>query len=163
MPAKRSLMGVGPTVALATSPMLAFAVAGTIFFREESRVPLPRAFELQLGVLLLTIGALMYGNALFHLLRDFKRGVLITEGAYAWSQNPLYASFIFFLVPALALFFDAWPLLLTSLALYVAHKRFIGAEYRELEAAFGDEYGDYHATTSELFPIPPPAGRHAHA
>ncbi len=160
---ERNIMGVGPKLALWALPVLVLGIAATIAFREASRIPLPAPLEVGLAALLLAAGLALYASAGSLLVRDFKKGQLITTGAYAWSQNPLYASFIFFLVPALALFFDAWPLLFTSLALYVAHKRFIGAEYRELEAAFGDEHGDYHATTSELFPVPPPAGRHAHA
>lgn len=159
MPVRRSLMGVGPKVAVTAAPMVVAAIVATVFFREACRVPLPRMFELQLGVLLLTIGLLMYGNAAFHLVRDFKRGVLITEGAYAWSQNPLYASFIFFLVPAIALFADSWPAFLVSVVMYVTVKALIGAEYAELEAAFGERYREYRERTAEMFPLPQRMGR----
>jgi protein-S-isoprenylcysteine O-methyltransferase Ste14 len=147
---------VGPKLALSTLPALVVAVAVTVLFRYACRlVLLPRGVELGLGVVLLATGLVFYGSAARSLMRGFREGVLVTGGVFAWSQNPLYASFIFFLIPAAALLADSWPLVVASLVLYVAFKRFIVAEYREMEAAFGEQYRAYRSKTSELLPLPP--------
>lgn len=153
---KRSLTGAGPKLALWALPGLAISIAATSLFRELCRWHyLPRALELVLGGALLVAGLALYLDSAWLLLRDGRKGMLITRGAYAWSQNPLYGAFIFFLVPAASLLFDSWPLLLVSVHMYAGLEVHIGSEYRELEATFGDAWRLYRTRTSELFPLPP--------
>lgn len=92
------------------------------------------------------------------LLGGVRRTELMTSGAYALSRNPLYASFILFLIPGVGLLLHSWLVMTGALVTYAVFKLMIAREYRELEAVFGQAYRDYHARTSELLPWPPQRG-----
>lgn len=157
------ILGIGPRIALVTAPALAAAIGAAVWRHDAVRFAfLPRALTVTVGTALLVFGAAMYVGTAPRLLRDFHAGRLAREGAYAWCRHPLYASVIVSLMPAAGLLADAWPVAAVSLVMYAAFKAFIGAEDRDLEARFGDDYRRYAAEVPELFPRPP-RGRDAHA
>jgi protein-S-isoprenylcysteine O-methyltransferase Ste14 len=69
--------------------------------------------------------------------------VLLTDGPFRFSRNPLYLATTGMYV-AVALFFNAlWPLVLLLPMLAVLHFGVIRREERYLEAKFGAPYRDY--------------------
>jgi protein-S-isoprenylcysteine O-methyltransferase Ste14 len=146
--------GVGPLMALCWSPFLAGAIAVRLFAPPLASFGFDGARSV-LGWSWTGLGALFWAWTAVYFLRRFFSGELITGGPFAWSRNPIYASVIVFVVPGLALVWDAWPLLVADVALYLVFRRFIGREYAALARAFGSEYRRYEARVPELFPLPP--------
>lgn len=155
MTVERNMMGVGPKLAILSAPVLAGAIAATVLYHDLFRFSfLPRALTLVAGALLVAVGLVFYAATARLFLREFKTGRLITTGTFALCRNPIYASFIVFLVPGAGLLCDSWLIAAWSLALYGGMKLFIGEEYRELEAAFGAEARRYAEEVNEVLPLP---------
>lgn len=164
MTPSRSILGVGPRIAAFMLPFVIAAAAVTIGSHDAVRIPfLHRSVTLGAGAALLVPGIALYAGAARALVRDFAAGKLITTGAYGLCRNPLYGAFILFLVPALGLLVDSWPIVVLSFVMYAGFELFIGREYLELSRAFGAEYRRYEESVNELLPVPRRRGlRHAH-
>ncbi len=78
----------------------------------------------------------------------------MTTGTYSLCQNPLYASLILMIIPALSLLLNSWLILTSGIVGFIIFKRFIRQEYAELEKFFGDNYLKYKNQTPEFFPFP---------
>jgi protein-S-isoprenylcysteine O-methyltransferase Ste14 len=141
-------------MALCWSPFLAAAIAARVLTPAVASFGLDGA-RFVLGCGFTAVGALFWGWTAVYFLRRFFSGRLLTGGPFAWCRNPIYASMIVFIVPGIALLWDAWPLLVADVALYVIFRRFIGREYAALARAFGREYERYEASVPELLPVPP--------
>lgn len=85
-------------------------------------------------------------------VKAFAAGRLVTNGAYAICRNPLYANWIFLLLPAIALFCNSWLMLSAPVVLYVATRLRIHHEEAYLEECFGQEYIEYRQRTNAIFP-----------
>jgi protein-S-isoprenylcysteine O-methyltransferase Ste14 len=148
--------GVGPKMGLALAPVLAAAIALRLLSPEIAAIPgLPALARWVAGGVLLAIGVPFYVWTAVYFLRRFFGGGLLTEGPFAWCQNPIYGSFIVFFLPAAALLWNAWPLFVADVALYGIFRAFIRVEYRMLEDRFGDAYRTYRARVPEVLPLPP--------
>jgi protein-S-isoprenylcysteine O-methyltransferase Ste14 len=88
------------------------------------------------------------------LLKGLKETRLMTAGTYSLCQNPLYASLILMIIPALSILLNSWLIVTSSIVGYIVFKRFIYREYSELEGFFGQEYLQYKNSTPEFFPFP---------
>jgi protein-S-isoprenylcysteine O-methyltransferase Ste14 len=104
------------------------------------------------GIIFVIAGVLFYGWSVRYLLKGLKTTTLITNGPFALTQNPLYASFFVFLLPGIACFMRSWLVLTSMIVFYFAFRKYIKAEYVEMEKFFGDDYRRYRAETSELIP-----------
>jgi len=76
-------------------------------------------------------------------LRAWFRGRLETRGPYAVMMNPIYSSWMVFIVPGISLFIGWWPILLTSVVMYIAQRLFIHDEDDALRQKFGKQYEEY--------------------
>jgi protein-S-isoprenylcysteine O-methyltransferase Ste14 len=54
------------------------------------------------GWIMLVIGILAYFITVIQFSRNFLKGILITNGIFALSRNPLYGSWIVFILPSIA-------------------------------------------------------------
>lgn len=78
---------------------------------------------------------------------------LIRTGPYAVVRHPVYAS-LFAMMLATGLLFAQWPLLLLSIALYVAGTEIrIRAEEGLLRARFGEEFEEYRRRVPAYLPL----------
>lgn len=96
-----------------------------------------------LGILLIIIGILMVISCGRKLLKSFNKGLLMTDGLYRVFRNPMYAAYLLFIIPGIALLFNSWLMLTTVLLNYILFTIFIKSEYRYLHEKFGNEYEDY--------------------
>jgi protein-S-isoprenylcysteine O-methyltransferase Ste14 len=71
--------------------------------------------------------------------RAFVSHRLVQTGVYGLSRNPMYAGFIVFVIPDLALFTNNLLLLVTSVLMFIAFKMRIGREEEFLVKEFGVE------------------------
>ena len=78
---------------------------------------------------------------------------LIRTGPYAIVRHPVYAS-LFLMTLATGLLFARWPLLLLSIALYIAGTEIrIRAEEGLLRARFGEEFEEYRRQVPAYLPF----------
>lgn len=148
--------GVGPMLVFINLP---YIILTLVFMHKNPEV-------LNLAVLdspvfrWLSAGWLLFGvgfwiSAVVVFTRNFERGILLTKGPFGWCRNPIYASFIVFIIPAFAVYFHAGMLILVDLVFYVMFKVAIHGETRVLEREYGDAYCRYRKTVNEILPFPP--------
>jgi protein-S-isoprenylcysteine O-methyltransferase Ste14 len=78
---------------------------------------------------------------------------LIRTGPYAIVRHPVYAS-LFLMMLATGLLFARWPVLLLSIALYIAGTEIrIHAEEGLLRARFGEEFEEYRRRVPAYLPF----------
>ncbi len=105
-----------------------------------------------LGGVFLLIGIPFLARAAYEVVTQFERGRLITGGLFRYVRNPIYAAWIFFVIPGFAFFTGSWVFFGTPLVTYLAFKAFIYKEEEYLTARFGEEYLEYKAHTGQIFP-----------
>ncbi len=154
-PEKLSFLGIGPKIAIFSLPLVAIAIIASYLWPGWFMMSfIPRPVELVTGWIMIAGGLVFYAITVQGLLKGLRENRLITGGAYRLCQNPLYAAFIFFFLPAVALLTGSWLVLLSDIAFYAAFKLYIRQEYEQLERLFGDEYLEYRRRTRELLPLP---------
>ncbi|NLO90495.1 MAG: isoprenylcysteine carboxylmethyltransferase family protein [Elusimicrobia bacterium] len=110
------------------------------------------ALSTMTALALFLAGVYLWLSAAMRIRSGVKSGKLLTDGVYARTRNPLYAAFVFFLLPALALLLNNLAYLLSSVLMYAAFDQYIEREENALLETFGDEYRAYCARTPRLFP-----------
>ena len=144
-------LGVAPVMVAWTAPFAAIAAGATILLPQYTivtRLPFPAA--LAFGGAWCLIGLILYAKTVHPLLAALKTTRLATTGGYALSRHPLYAAWIEFIIPGLAILFRAWPILLISVVLYAVCKKLVVKEERLCEELFGEEYRKYSATVPRI-------------
>lgn len=151
---KLNFLGIGPKIGIVLLPWL----AATIIFSTTTRLFVYTSGSstvlLIAGIILMVTGLVFYLTTVRLLLAGLKQTRLVTNGAYALCQNPLYSSIILFIIPALSLLLNSWLILSSSIVGYFLFKIFIRKEYAELEKFFGEDYIRYQNDTPEFFPTP---------
>jgi protein-S-isoprenylcysteine O-methyltransferase Ste14 len=156
---KLNFLGIGPRIAIVLLPWLAASIAlSCIGIRLFDYPAKASPILLIAGIVLMAIGLVFYLLTARMLLKGLKETRLMTSGPYGVCQNPLYATMILVIIPALSLLLNSWLVLTASLIGYILFKLFIKSEYRELERFFGDEYLEYRKETPEFFPFPKKKG-----
>ncbi len=147
--------GVGPKLALSVMPYLILVIAVMIYYPDFLKINfIPRIMSIWISIIWGSLGLLFYGFTAYVFFRNFFKDKLITSGTFALSRNPIYASFIFFFLPALAVFFNSWLLFSVAVVLYINFKLLIQEEYKILEENFGKDFLSYRKRVNELFPFP---------
>ena len=151
-----NIVGQGGKIILFALPSLIAALWMHRHLPHIAALPARISFVKPLGYVLLLPGLLLWGAAVVQLLTGFSKGRLVTSGAYSVVRNPIYASVIFFALPAVALLTLTWVYLVVSVFLYVGVMIFIGTEEKQLARAFGKDYQDYLARVDRLIPLRKP-------
>ena len=136
--------GAGPRI---MAPLfVAFAITAWISYsyRPTFNYPLvPAEWTLAVGALFLLVGVPFWLLSTGMFLVAYFRGRLVTRGPFAVMPNPIYSSWIVFVIPGISLVLNWWPVLLTSVVMYVAQRMFIHAEDDALREKFGRQYEEY--------------------
>ncbi len=150
-----SRWGVGPRILATAAAYAALGGAATCLWPTVCRIswPPPAVF-VTAGLMLLVLGVPMWLIAVRAVMRAYNSDRLVTAGVFGLVRHPVYSAWIVFNIPAIALLFRSWPLLLTPLLAYAVFKSSIGTEDEYLEQRFGQQYLDYRARVNELIPIP---------
>jgi protein-S-isoprenylcysteine O-methyltransferase Ste14 len=151
---KLNFFGVGPKIAVVLLPWLATSIVLSCLDISFFRYTIGSSDILfTAGIVIMVAGLVFYFSTVRMLLKGLKENKLMTKGAYALCQNPLYASIILLVIPALSLLLNSWLVLTSSLIGYILFKFNIKSEYAELEKFFGEEYLNYKSETPEFFPF----------
>jgi protein-S-isoprenylcysteine O-methyltransferase Ste14 len=152
---KLNFLGIGPKMAVILLPWLAGSIIITNLYKDTFVYSATGNNLIHIsGIILMTIGLVFYFSTVRLLLKGLRETRLVTEGAYSLCQNPLYASLILFVLPALSLILNSWLVLTTSVVGYILFRIHIRTEYNELEKIFGEAYTKYKKETPEFFPFP---------
>jgi protein-S-isoprenylcysteine O-methyltransferase Ste14 len=94
------------------------------------------------GVLLLAAALRRFGSRTTR--HPFEKpSLLVTDGAFRLSRNPMYAGMLLSLVGAAIMLGSLSPWVAVPLYVAIFQSRFIAHEERALEASFGDAYRAY--------------------
>ncbi len=151
---KMDFYGIGPKIGRVLIPWLTLTIVLSCISNRFNFYTERNSALTILGGILLAFGLIFYFSSVRLLLNGLKEGKLVTTGTLSLCQNPLYMSFILFLIPAIALLINSWLILTTCVVGFVLLKVYVNAEYQMLEKAFGDEYLKYRNETPEFIPLP---------
>ena len=151
-----NIVGQGGKIILFMLPSLVAAILSQHYFPQIVKLPDNVAFLKPIGVVLLVLGLILWGTAIFQLITGFSKGKLVMNGAYGVVRNPIYASAIFFILPAVSLITLTLVYFVPSIFLYIGVIIFIRKEERQLVAAFPIEYENYLQKVDRLVPFRKP-------
>jgi len=150
-----SRWGIGPRILVSATACAALGVVATYLWPTFCLIPwLPPSVLLAVGIVLLIIGVPLWLIAMRSVMRAYGSDRLVTTGVFDLVRHPVYSAWIVFNIPAIALLFRSWPVLLAPLVAYAVFKMSIRTEDEYLEQRFGQEYLNYRARVNELIPIP---------
>lgn len=147
--------GIGPKMALITLP---YIILATLVSQRE-----PGFLKLNFtgiewlgtaGYCWMGVGLVFYVITIIVFLTDFKKGLLVTRGTFRLCRNPIYASFIIFFIPGLALVFHSGVILSVAMVLYLNFKISIHGENSVLQRNFGKAYDEYRKSVNDIVPFP---------
>jgi protein-S-isoprenylcysteine O-methyltransferase Ste14 len=146
-------MGIGPVIGAVAIPWLAVSLFISFYYPKYLMIHfLPKWLLTGFGIFLFVVGFAFYLSTVKILLKGLRSNHLITGGTYGLCQNPLYASFILFILPGICFLAGSWFSITTSLVAWAIFKLVIRKEYEQLERIFGEEYLEYRKKTPELIP-----------
>lgn len=105
-----------------------------------------------IGIILILLGVPFYLSSLITVMRAFKEGRLVTNGVYGMCRHPVYAAWVVFFVPGIALFMDSWALLSAPFIMYLTARTLVAKEDVYLIKTFGQEYLRYKQRVPAFLP-----------
>lgn len=150
-----SLMGEAGRLGLVAGPILAIAVLLTVVAPDAVSFLGPFwGAGIAAGIVLGGLGMVFWGFAAVGLLRAWRADRLATAGAFGLVRHPIFAWWIWFVLPAAALIVDSWALLLCAAAILVAAIPAARREEAAMEARYGEVYASYRSRVRMLVPLP---------
>jgi protein-S-isoprenylcysteine O-methyltransferase Ste14 len=149
-----NILGVGPLLALTGGVsilvivILKHLLGFNIIFDETVR-----NIFIIIGIIFSLIGIYFLFSSLFLVKRIYKTHELITFGVYRYSRNPMYSSFIVFLIPSIAFLSNNPLILIVSFIMFVVFKISIRKEEKFLNKEYGQEYQKYVKRVAQLIPF----------
>ena len=141
---KMKITGVAPMIAIPTFLYLALTILITYWSDDKFKINIQNSTGLiVIGVVLIAAGALIVASCGRKLLKNFDKGILMTDGLYKVFRNPMYAAYMIFIIPGICLLFNSWLALTTIIFNYILFSILIRQEYKYLQDKFGKEYEDY--------------------
>jgi protein-S-isoprenylcysteine O-methyltransferase Ste14 len=147
-----NIIGQGSNIVRTTLPFIILAVVINIFLPKIAALPGDQAIYKTIGLILLCLGILLWVTGLVQLLLFFPKGKLVRNGAFMVCRNPVYASYIVLILPAVSFLTVTWVYFVPAVIMYFAFKKFIKKEEQDLIGVFGDEYRDYMKKVPQVMP-----------
>jgi len=152
MGSDRTIWGSGNRIAAVMAPYVLLVAALNRWVLSSIRFPGPRVTTAMVGPVGVAAGVGTIVASYRAVRNALDRGELCTDGPYRFVRHPLYAAWIWLLLPGAALFLDLPLLLSASPVMYFVTRRFLPREEATLEAEFGDEYEAYRDEVNALVP-----------
>lgn len=149
-----TVLGIGPLLAIAGGIPLAIILRLQYVSGIAAKLPSPwkQIFKV-LGIVLCIVGAFFWISSAIRVEKAFRSNRLETSGVFSVTRNPLYAAFIVFVVPGVALICNNLLILAVSLDTFVVFKLKIGKEEEYLLQEFGEDYLKYEREVAQLIPF----------
>jgi len=155
MEGKRTLLGEAPRLLIVVGPALVLAIAAALLFPAVGSYTLWfRGLFVVVAIVLSVIGVAFWISAAIELVRAWKEKKLATGGAYALCRHPIFAVWIWFVLPVLSFLADSWYFLAADVVFVIASLAAAPREERDLLAEFGSEYEDYRRRVRAITSIP---------
>ncbi len=155
MNTKMTFGGIGPKLGLITLPYIILAMV--VMQRDPHFLRLKFLDNTLAGIfgyIWISVGLVFYVATIVVFLTDFREGKLVTRGTFSLCRNPIYAAFIVFFIPGLALVFGSGMILSIAIVLYLNFKLSIHGEKIILRRNFGEAYETYEREVNEIIPLP---------
>ena len=153
---KMTKWGVGPKFTIYAVIYCLIMYGLTIYFDPLLRITktlnLPYPSLVMIGVILIVLGIPFYLSSLISVMRGFKEGRLVTNGVYGMCRHPVYAAWVVFFVPGIALFMDSWAFLSAPFIMYLMARILVAEEDVYLKEIFGQEYVAYEQNVPAFLP-----------
>jgi protein-S-isoprenylcysteine O-methyltransferase Ste14 len=104
------------------------------------------------GSVLIVIGIPFCIISAKKVMRAYDAGELVTDGVYRHCRHPLYASWVVFIGPGIALLLDSWLVLTTAVFMYLLLRILVKKEEAYLESTFGSKYREYKKQVPCIMP-----------
>lgn len=149
-----NLLGIGPLIALAGGLGAGIVLLLQHRFGIAWRAPAEWTFHMRgAAAVLITVGIYFWLGSAWRIAHQARAHTLITAGVYRLSRNPMYAAFIVFLVPGIALLINNLLLGVAALGMYAVFKLKIRKEEDYLRQEFGDAFAEYRQRVPQLMPF----------
>jgi protein-S-isoprenylcysteine O-methyltransferase Ste14 len=147
--------GVGPKIVRRTLPFIFAAIALSVWFPDIAGIPFIQSPYLKFtGWIWTALGFIVWVAAIAQFAKGFPKGALVTNGLYSLSRNPIYSSYILFILPGIALICNNWCFLLSAVVMYIATIILVKDEEAQLQLTFGSQYTRYCQKTNRVFFFP---------
>ena len=154
MTKKMSRWGTGPIfTALSLSYGTVILVINHSFYPFFQIKFIPYWLLVILGIFLIAIGIPFFIVSVIIVSRAYEANELVTKGIYRCCRHPLYASWVVFIVPGIALLVNSWLWLSIPVFMYLILCQLVKKEEIYLESVFGSEYLRYKQKVPCIFPI----------
>lgn len=147
----KKIFGVGPTGAVTILLLLA------LFAWLDSVLGLPvivvntRLIK-SVGLVLVILGGGLHFWAFSTLRNWWVDNKLCTMGPFKYIRHPMYAAWITFICPGVALYFNSWIYLFWILLLHSIWHKLVRKEELSMIDTFGEAYKEYAGITGRFFP-----------
>jgi protein-S-isoprenylcysteine O-methyltransferase Ste14 len=108
---------------------------------------LPGIIPIVLGVYISVVAEKSFRDARTTVTPFAESSILVTNGMYRISRNPMYLGFILILIGIAIMMRSLTPFAIIPVFLVVIEKRFVTTEERMLAEKFGRQYTDYKRKT----------------
>ena len=153
MPEKMSRWGVGPVfAALSIAYGLIMLVLTFYYYPFFQMQILPYTFFAGVAIVLFLFGLPFFLLSVVSVMRAYNADRLVINGVYRCCRHPLYASWVVFLAPGIALLVNSWLGLTAPVFMYFVLRRLVQKEEIYLENTFGAEYLDYKKKVPRILP-----------
>jgi protein-S-isoprenylcysteine O-methyltransferase Ste14 len=85
-------------------------------------------------------------------MRAYDADELVTDGVYRYCRHPLYASWVVFIGPGIALLLESWLALTTAIFMYLLLRILVKKEEAYLETIFGSRHREYKKKVRCIMP-----------
>jgi protein-S-isoprenylcysteine O-methyltransferase Ste14 len=99
------------------------------------------------GLAITLSGARLFAHVGTNIKTFNEPGVLVTDGLFRWSRNPMYLGFVLLLLGIAILLGTTTPFLAPALFALIADRWYIAFEERAMQERFGAEYAAYVGRT----------------
>ncbi len=148
---RKKLFGVGPIGAAISFVVLAMGFWVDRSLGHPTILTNPVILKV-IGAILVLAGLALHSWSMYTLRNWWTKDQLCTSGPFRFFRHPLYAAWITFVLPGVALYLNSWTILFFIVLLHPIWHLLVISEEMMMLARFADEYPAYAARTWKFFP-----------
>jgi protein-S-isoprenylcysteine O-methyltransferase Ste14 len=147
----KKIFGIGPMGSSISLLLLSlFAWANQMIGLQITTVYLTQVKYFGIALVILGLGLHMWS---FWTLRNWwANDKLCTKGPFKYFRHPMYAAWITFISPGIALYLNSWVYFIWVLLLHPIWHKLVKKEESTMINTFGDIYKDYARQTGRFIP-----------